>query len=188
MRYFENPYVPTSQFSPELDNLIALYCELKPMTVLEIGTQHGGTLWHWLHQAPDGAKVMNIDPLLTSVDCPGMDLLRIWKSWARNEVELRTIVGLSQDAKTWSEAIEWLGETIDFLFIDGDHTYRGVRRDWELYAGRAKVIAFHDLVKHQPHFGVTKLFAEIKADGYETKEFFSQGNQKGGGIGVVFNE
>ena len=80
------------------------------------------------------------------------------------------------------------GESVDFLFIDGDHTYPGVKRDWELYAGRAKVIAFHDLVKHQPHFGVTKLFAEIKADGYETKEFFSQGNQKGGGIGVVFNE
>ena len=186
MRYFENPYVPTSQFSPEFDQLIVLYSELKPMTVLEIGTQHGGTLWHWLHRAPDGARVMNIDPLLTSADCPGMDLLRIWKSWARNGVEFKTIVGLSQDVA--EEALEWIGGKIDFLFIDGDHTYRGVSKDWDLYAEHAKVIAFHDLVKHQPHFGVTRLFKEIKEDGYETREFYSRGNQKGGGIGVVFNE
>ena len=187
MRYFKNPYVATSQFSPEFDNLIALYCKLKPMTVLEIGTQHGGTLWHWLHQAPDGAKVMNIDPLLTNADFLGMDLLRIWKSWARNGVEFKTIVGLSQDEGVAKEAIEWLG-TIDFLFIDGDHTYRGVRRDWDLYSGHAKVITLHDLIKHQPHFGVTKLFDEIKADGYRTEEFYSQANQKGGGIGVIYNE
>lgn len=186
MRPFENPYVPTSQFSSEFDQLVAFYRELKPMTVLEIGTMHGGTLWHWLHQAPDGARVMNIDPLMTNT--PGMDLLRMWKSWAREGVEFKTIVGLSHDASARDDALEWLGGLIDFLFIDGDHTYRGVKRDWDQYAGRAKVIAFHDLIQHLPHFGVHKLFGELKDKGYETREFYSQGNQRGGGIGVVFNE
>ena len=186
MRHFENPYVPTSQYSPEFDQLVALYCDLKPMTVLEIGTMHGGTLWHWLHQAPDGARVVNIDPLVTNT--PGMDLLRMWKSWAREGVEFKTIVGLSHNVSTWAVTLDWLGGSIDFLFIDGDHTYRGVKRDWDLYAERAKVVAFHDLIQHQPHFGVTKLFKELKDKGLETCEFYSQKNQSGGGIGVVFNE
>jgi predicted O-methyltransferase YrrM len=39
------------------------------------------------------------------------------------------------------------GRLIDFLFIDGDHMYEGVRRDFEMYAisvAQGGIVAFHD--------------------------------------------
>ena len=36
---------------------------------------------------------------------------------------------------------------VDFVFIDGDHTYAGLREDWEAWSGLiaiAGIIALHD--------------------------------------------
>jgi predicted O-methyltransferase YrrM len=45
------------------------------------------------------------------------------------------------------------GEPLDFLFIDGDHTYDGVRRDFEDYGPLVRpggLIAFHDVAPPGP--------------------------------------
>jgi predicted O-methyltransferase YrrM len=42
---------------------------------------------------------------------------------------------------------------VDFLFIDGDHTYEGVTRDFEMYSPLVKrggIIAIHDIVPASP--------------------------------------
>lgn len=53
--------------------------------------------------------------------------------------------------KDWSyNAINKLKEyeeAIDFLFIDGDHNYEGVKKDWDLYSAllkRDSIVVFHD--------------------------------------------
>lgn len=33
---------------------------------------------------------------------------------------------------------------IDLLFIDGDHAYEGIRKDIDVWAKKAKIVAFHD--------------------------------------------
>ena len=45
------------------------------------------------------------------------------------------------------------GAELDFLFIDGDHSYAGVKQDFEKYSGYVKrggLIAFHDIRPQAP--------------------------------------
>ena len=48
----------------------------------------------------------------------------------------------------------------DLCFIDGDHSYEWVRKDWENVGKKSKVVAFHD-IKHKPVPGVAKCWKEI---------------------------
>jgi len=61
--------VPVLQNQSELAELIALYRDRKPKRTLEVGTYHGGTLYHWLRHAPRGATVVSVD----SYTVPGVD-------------------------------------------------------------------------------------------------------------------
>jgi len=58
--------------------------------------------------------------------------------------------------------------SVDVLFIDGDHTYEGVKRDFELYFSKVAVggvIIFHDATKGYSSFpDVVKLMDELVQD------------------------
>jgi len=80
----------------------------------------------------------------------------------------------------------------DALLIDGDHTYEGVKADWENYGHLAKLVAFHDIVGHDQSERVTgrrvevpRLWAEIKAAGAETVEFVAPESSMGIGVAIL---
>lgn len=63
----------------------------------------------------------------------------------------------------------------DIVFIDGDHSYAGVRADWEYTQSlNPRLIAFHDIataVKHRREgCEVDRLWSEIKSSGFRTSE------------------
>jgi predicted O-methyltransferase YrrM len=83
-----------------------------------------------------------------------------------------------------------LGDTpVDFLFIDGDHTYEGVKKDYEMYSPLVKkggLIAFHDICYHaqEPRCQVDKFWKEVKK-GKKATEIIDNTDKAWGGIGVI---
>jgi hypothetical protein len=79
------------------------------------------------------------------------------------EVSGTDILADSHDPKTVELLKEKLGgKLIDLLYIDGDHYYEGVKRDYELFSPLApRLIAFHD-VAILP--SIRKFWEELIAD------------------------
>lgn len=84
-----------------------------------------------------------------------------------------------------------LGPPVDFAFIDGDHTYDGVRRDWNDYATLVRaggLVAFHDILPQpaSPDTQVHRLWRELRSL-YPSHELLDSESGHYGriGIGVV---
>lgn len=185
-----NRGIVTAQIAWELEELIAIFDELKPTRVLEIGSQWGGTLWHWLEGCERGARVMNIDILQNMSREDAKALPDRWQSWCPDGVLLNTYIGRSDMPDTIAAVKEWMPE-IDFLFIDACHEYNGAKRDFLTYGPLVRpggVIALHDLMtpEFSPHIQVWQLWREIQAAGYKTQELRANDDAAYGGIGVVY--
>ncbi len=184
-----SPFQP-SQIFKEIMGLLGLLGKLRPKQVLEIGTLKGGTLYLFSKVADPSAQLVSVDlrirrkPLL--------------KSFARKDQRVSLIEGDSTQAATINRIRKAFPEGIDFLFLDGDHSYDGIRTDFENYSGllnKGGVIAFHDIVEdNETRYGVAtgswaggvpKFWKEIKQK-YKHMEFVQNWKQDGCGIGVLF--
>jgi predicted O-methyltransferase YrrM len=178
----------SSEFAP----LVAIVLERRPRCVLEIGSARGGTLWAWTRAAAP-------DATLVSVDLPGGPYgggdydWESFRSFARADQRIELIRANSHDEDTRDRVAAALDRPVDFLFIDGDHTYEGARRDFELYSPFVKpggIVAFHDVIKHRTdqECDVDVLWHELKGD-YRHAELVDPEDDRGwgpwGGIGIL---
>lgn len=186
---YKHSPVETAQIGWELMRLVELYVAMAPLNVLEIGTYKGGTLYHWLTNAVEGADVVGIDQGKEYWQPPAPDFDESqFMDWVPVGVAYTPIRGDSHLLSTLQRVKEVM-KAVDFLFIDGDHSYEGVKKDFELYGPLVRkggIIAFHDLVapEFSPHIQVWQLWREIQAAGYKTREI--RAGAEWGGIGVVF--
>jgi cephalosporin hydroxylase len=174
----------------EFSELALIVRELKPKKILEIGSMYGDTLFWWLIFSE---KVMNIDLPLPPHDPRYSRQQEAYSKWGKWSTllnkELMTIKDNSHEYKTFTYAKGFLGE-VDFLFIDGDHSYEGVKKDFELYSPLVRkggVIAFHDIIPN-PNYGdiqVPQFWNEIKTK-YPSREIIKNKDQFG--IGVIVYE
>jgi cephalosporin hydroxylase len=180
------------QVPEELSALVELLKKHRLRNVMEIGSEAGGTFYLWCRLTAIGGLKISLD-LPSGASGSGRfrdapELVRrttLFKRWSAN---VHVITGDSHEQNSRREVEDALaGNKLDFLFIDGDHSYKGVKLDFEDYKGFVRpggLIAFHDIVDSEYHCfrgcHVAKFWTELKGE----KQEFIKG-AAWGGIGVV---
>ena len=125
--------------------------ESKADNILEIGVRQGQstrTILSALEESKKG-KLVSID-LGDRIDRIPKELLSYWIQ----------IIGNSHEGETLKKIPQ---KEYDILLIDGDHSYEGVKQDFEMYAPLVKkggLIFFHDIINQ--NCGVPKFWNELR--------------------------
>jgi predicted O-methyltransferase YrrM len=177
--------LPLHQLRVEFQEFLELVADIEPVSILEIGTAQGASLFLLSRVAASGAT-------LVTVDLGGYrrSHVRLLRSFARNNQRIELIRGDSHSQETLENIREAIRHPVDVLFIDGDHTYDGVRCDYEFFSPFVRpggIIAFHDIVEGPPEKvgGVPVYWAELRARTPESTEIVADYGQGGYGIGVI---
>jgi predicted O-methyltransferase YrrM len=190
------------QKKDEIVGLLRLLEQSRPRRIAEIGTANGGTLFMLTQIAAPDATIV-------SIDLPGGRLggasssmrhryprwrARLYRGFGRDDQSLHVIRADSHGVETVEDVRRRLpGGEVDFLLIDGDHSYEGVRRDFELYSPLAAdggLVAFHDIVQsrqggHGDPGGVPVFWNEVRNHRPFEAEFVEDWQWGSCGIGVI---
>jgi len=182
-----------SQFEPYIAAIKAHFGGGGPRTYVEIGVAAGGTFMATCDLlSPTRAVAIDISPVIgTTID----------DGRAGNRTPFDGLLAAFIDGKTREffcgtsrefAASDRCPERIDLLFVDGDHSYEGVKADFEaLGRSRSRVVVFHDIVSDACP-DVVRFWREI-VDAFpdcRTAEFVDQYDSVAAGsflgIGVLF--
>ena len=176
--------VDSVQKREEILALANAVAEIKPKTIVEIGTCNGGTLFIWSNLASECVITCDLnvskirDELYSAFPPPD------------SACKVIPLAGDSHQQEFLDKVKQTLnGREVDFLFIDGDHTEEGVRSDYNMYSPLVRpggIIAFHDILEKQPVPGnqVYYFWEKIKHE-TNSEEFVKDYDQTGFGIGII---
>ena len=181
------------QFEAEIIPFLDYIRSSHPRTIGEIGILFGGNTFLFERALTEVRQLVAIDLKLTNVGKA--------RFMARRGQRVRMLEGNSHSPDMVKSVARQLGQNrFDFLFIDGDHSYEGVLRDFITYYPLVRpggLIAFHDISPDElARFGrrspentqdageVYLLWRRLR-ERFENCEFVKDWNQFGYGIGVM---
>jgi predicted O-methyltransferase YrrM len=143
---------PAVQNPRELHDFLEVALARRPRTVVEIGTASGGTLYCLSQVAHPEAFMVSIDFFggaygggQTNAEC------KLFSTFGSRTQRFEFIRSRSFLQSTLASLRKVLGgREIDLLFIDGDHSYAGVKSDYEMYhplVSEDGLIVFHDILE-----------------------------------------
>ena len=153
----------------EAEGLLLRHFAAQSLLTVEIGVAEGGSAWEAAQVMPSDGELHLIDPYFratTSKVCPAqITARRLVRSVARGKVHW--IRQFSHGARAgWTSPI-------DLLFIDGDHSYEGIRQDWDDWTPLVREgghVALHDAHPDaewtRPEHGPVRLLAKVQRDGW----------------------
>ncbi|MGN6214153.1 class I SAM-dependent methyltransferase [Parafilimonas sp.] len=122
----------------------AMYKYLKTARrIAEIGVYEGFNTSQFALHSPSDALVYAIDPFLKGSLKISYGKIIAINHWKKKDInhKIKIMHGYS-----W-HVDRLINEALDFIFIDGDHSYEGVTKDFELYNEKLSengIIVFHD--------------------------------------------
>lgn len=150
----------------ELNIFIDVLLKYDTKNCLEIGLGFfGSTHFLWRHIYD---KVITIEKNFERIREFGRNTKKFYGDWILNDGRSQFFVGYSNDEKIIADVYSKV-EDLDFLFIDGNHSYESVLCDFLLYYPLVKkggIIGFHDTALSEDNPGVPQLIAEIKTGKY----------------------
>jgi hypothetical protein len=180
-----------SQNAHELRSFMKLLQSKNVQSYLEIGAREGDTFHDIMMILPRGSRGV-------AVDLPG-------GKWGKFTTRPKLERAVADLVKRGYRASCYFGDSTtdasrstirmrgpyDAILIDGDHSYEGVKKDWENYGEWAPIVAFHDIAGHDQYeqvhgtpVEVPRLWNELRVD-RNFLEYIDDGSKMG--IGVILN-
>jgi len=165
------------QVEGEWLEFLSIADSISPKVILEIGAFKGGSAACFGHLAD---TVISIDEWQGRFDPEKIKKLCEYHYISDNSHAKRTLQKLKSALN---------GRQVDVLFIDGDHTYKGAKYDFQIYKNYVRkggIVGLHDIVESKQHKDLSchvyKLWEELKAT-YNTQTIIK--GEEWGGIGVI---
>lgn len=179
------------QVRSEFLELATIIDNVKPRYALEIGTASGGSLFTLCRLADPHATVISIDLYMAKFG-GGYHWTKkpLYKSFAQRKQKVHLLRADSHARSTLEKVKSIIGDNkLDYFLIDGDHTYEGVRSDFEMYSPLVRpggVILFHDIAEHKTieDCQVSRFWREIK-NSFQHREIIADPQQGWAGIGLL---
>lgn len=155
---------------------------------VEIGTDRGGTFLVWSKISdPSGLKI-SIDWARGPWSHPDCDVEKRNQKLKSLGENVHLIEGDSHKEHIRYKLEDVLkGKKVDFLFIDGDHSYMGVKLDYYMYKDFVKPggwIGFHDIKPTEFHHE-NGCFVDEFWDEIPQQKFWFMSQESYGGIGLI---